>query len=79
MDGTDFSSYAYLIGLVRSLDLIIIGIPRTSEENIKTMCNNVDASIAAWVSLLSKPKRKLFREDGTLDALLYKANTLIQV
>lgn len=78
-DSTDFSSFAYLIGLARSLDHIIIGIPRTSEENIKAMCANADASIAAWLSLLSKSKRKLFRDDGTVDELLFKANALIQV
>jgi hypothetical protein len=78
-DDADFSSFAYLIGLMRTLDLIFIGIPRNSEENVKIMCTNADASIAAWLSLLSKSKRKLFRDDGTLDELLFKANMLIQM
>jgi hypothetical protein len=78
-DETDFSSFAYLVGLLRSLDLTIIGIPRNSEENVKEMCTRADASIAAWLSLLSKSKRKLFRDDGTLDELLFKAQCLIQV
>jgi hypothetical protein len=79
MDDTDFSSFAYLIGLIRTLDQIIIGIPRISEDNMKVLTTNADAGIAAWLSLLSKPKRKLFREDGTLDELMFKANMLIQM
>lgn len=79
IDHTGFSSFAYLVGLVRSLDHIIIGIPRDCEENVKVMCTNADASIAAWLSLLSKSKHKLFRDDGTLDELLFKANILVQV
>ena len=43
------------------------------------MCANADASIAAWLSLLSKSKHKLVRDDGTLDELLFKANILVQV
>ncbi|EON62361.1 hypothetical protein W97_01583 [Coniosporium apollinis CBS 100218] len=78
-DDTDFSSFAYLIGLARSLDHTIIGIPRNSEENVHAICTNADASVAAWLSLLSKSKRKFFRDDRTLDELLFKANMLIQV
>lgn len=78
-DNVDFSSFAYLVGLIRSLDHIIIGISRDSEENVKAIGANADASIAAWLSLLSKSKRKLFRDDGTLDELLFEANILIQV
>jgi hypothetical protein len=78
-DDTDFSSFAYLIGLYRSLDAIISGIPRNSEENVERLCSGVDATIAAWLSLLSKSKRKLFKDDGTIDELLFKANMAIQV
>ncbi|KAF2424404.1 hypothetical protein EJ08DRAFT_555121, partial [Tothia fuscella] len=74
-----FSSFGYLIGLCRSFDLILIGIPRNSEEIVKQMCTRLDASAAAWLSLLSKSKRKLFRVDGTVDELLFKANMLIQI
>jgi hypothetical protein len=75
----NFTSFAYLIGLIRSLDHTIIGIPRTSEANVKLMCTNADASITAWLSLLCKSKRKIFRDDGTLDELLFKANTLVHM
>jgi hypothetical protein len=77
-DEIDFSSFAYLIGLVRMLDLIFIGIPRSTDENVKIMIGHADASIAAWLSLLSASKRRLIRDDGTLDELLFKANVLIQ-
>jgi hypothetical protein len=36
-DELDFSSFAYLIGLGRSLDHTIVGIPRVSEPNVKLM------------------------------------------
>ena len=78
-DETNFSSFAYLIGLLRSIDLTIIGLARTSEENVKEMCTRADSSVAAWLGLLSKSKRKLFRDDGTLDEPLSKAHSLIQV
>jgi hypothetical protein len=74
-----FSSYAYLIGLLRSLDLSIFGVSRHLESNVKNICMNTDESIAAWVSLLPKEKRRLFREDGSFDELLFKANSLMQV
>ncbi|KAI5465075.1 hypothetical protein BGZ63DRAFT_440538 [Mariannaea sp. PMI_226] len=74
----DFSSYAYLIGLLKSFDRTIFGIPRDSEANVRSICSNTDASNAAWMSLLPKRKRKLFREDGKVDELLFKASTLLQ-
>jgi hypothetical protein len=43
------------------------------------MCANADASMAAWLSLLPKAKRRLFSEDGTFDELLFKATSLLQV
>lgn len=64
---------------MRSLDNIIRGAPRNSEENIKTLCANVDAGIEAWRSLLPKHKRKLVHEDGTPDEALFKAHMLIAV
>jgi hypothetical protein len=36
-DEADFSSLAYLIGLIRTLDFLFIGIPRSSDENINKM------------------------------------------
>jgi hypothetical protein len=78
-DDEEFSSFAYLIGLLRSIYLTIIGLARNSEENVKEMCTRADSSVAAWLSLLSKSKRKLFRDDGTLDELLFKAHSLIHV
>jgi hypothetical protein len=77
-DEVDFSSFAYVIGLVRTLDLIFIGIPPSTDENVKIMIGHADASIAAWLSLLSTSKRRLIRDDGTIDELMFKANVLIQ-
>ncbi|KAF2094421.1 hypothetical protein NA57DRAFT_13940, partial [Rhizodiscina lignyota] len=78
-EDTLFSSFAYVIGLVRSLDHVAAGIPRDSVEHVKEISANTDAAIGAWQSLLCKSKRKLFRDDGSLDELMYKANTLIEV
>ncbi|GJN72435.1 hypothetical protein PLICBS_006508 [Purpureocillium lilacinum] len=78
-DPGDFSSYGYLVGLLRSFDHAVYRLARSSEANVKEVCNNTDTCIAAWVSLLSQGKRKLFREDGTFDELLFKGHTLLHV
>jgi hypothetical protein len=74
-----FSSYAYLIGLLRSLDHSIYGVSRPLKANIKTLCTKTDESMAAWLLLLPKNKQKLFTEDGSFDEVLFKANSLLQV
>jgi hypothetical protein len=73
-----FSSYAYLIGLLQSLDLSIFGRSSHSEAKARAICTNKDASMTAWVSLLPKSKRNLCAENGTFDELLFKAHTLLQ-
>ncbi|KAF2813113.1 uncharacterized protein BDZ99DRAFT_556435 [Mytilinidion resinicola] len=75
----EFSSFAYQIGLIRSLDHIIIGLPRNSEQDVKDMCSKGDAAVAAWVSLLNKSKRRLFNEDRILDEHLFQTNLMVQV
>jgi hypothetical protein len=40
-DEAGFSSFAYMIGLIRTLDLLFIGIPRSSDENINKMVSIV--------------------------------------
>jgi hypothetical protein len=77
-DEVEFSSFAYLIGLIRTLDIIFIGIPPSTDENVKIIIGHADASIAAWLSLLPASKRRLIRDDGTIDELLFKANVIIQ-
>lgn len=78
-DDIEFSSFSYLIGLLRSVDRICIGMPRDSLEKVREMASNFDAVAIAWATLLSKSKRKLFREDGTIDELLFKGNMAIMM
>ena len=76
-DEGSFSSWAYLIGLGRSLDLVYYCVPRESDEDIKAMCMNADTSIAAWLACLAKAKRRLVDEDGSLDEALYRGYMLV--
>jgi hypothetical protein len=72
-----FSSYAYLVGLMRSIDKHVVGIQATSEEFAKKMCANADASFAAWLTLLPKWKRGCIQGGGITDYLILRAYTCI--
>jgi cyanate lyase len=72
-----FSSYAYLVGLMRSIDRHVVGVKATSEELAKKMCANADATIAAWLSLLPKSKRCCIQEGGNTDYLILRAYSCI--
>ncbi|KAK2754221.1 hypothetical protein FQN54_007100 [Arachnomyces sp. PD_36] len=76
-DDPGFSSFAHLIGLTRSLSLSLVSRQQRSPETINHICANADTSITAWCSLLPPDKRKIVRDDGTVDELLFKANMLI--
>lgn len=73
-----FSSFAYLVGLARSLDISYFGVSRASEAGVKEMCTSTDANNAAWLSLLSKSKQKMCQENGQVDELLFEASSLLQ-
>lgn len=74
-----FSSFAYAVGLLRSLDCIVLSIPRSSEEYLNDKCLKADASVSAWYTLLDKSKRNVFKEDGTVDYLIVMAHLMIEV
>jgi hypothetical protein len=64
---------------MRSLDQIIkILVPPTQDDR-KKLCDNVDACVEAWRSLLPKSKQKLVGEDGDVDLLLWRGHCLISV
>ena len=46
-------------------------------ENAKDTCANADTMMTAWCSLLPAFKRRLLRDDGSVDELLFKANILM--
>ena len=76
-DGNDFSSFAQLIGLTRSLNTIFSCGRRSDPASASTLAANFDASVMGWSSLLLQSKRRLLRFDGTLDELLFRANMLV--
>lgn len=72
-----FSSFAHLIGLTRSLSLALSGRQQRNSDATSLLCASADTSITAWCSLLPADKRKIVRDDGTVDELIFKANMLI--
>ena len=46
-------------------------------EHANTICANADTTLTAWCSLLPRSKRRILRDDGTVDELLFKANILM--
>ena len=71
-----FSSFAHLIGLTQTLDLVMSRYqPRAA--NIAAVCNQIDISLSAWSALLPPGKRSLLTQKRELDSLLFKANMII--
>jgi hypothetical protein len=76
-DDIAFSSFAHLIGLTRGLSLALAGHQERNPNVANLVCASADTSITAWCSLLPPDKRKIIRDDGTVDELLFKANMII--
>jgi hypothetical protein len=76
-DEREFSSFAEMVGLTRSLDLALAARKDLDMKNITTVCANVDAIHVSWTSLLPASKRTVFRPDGSLDEILFKAHAII--
>ncbi|EAW14986.1 putative C6 transcription factor [Aspergillus clavatus NRRL 1] len=72
-----FSSFAELVGLTRSLDLALAPRKDLDIKNVTAVSANVDATVASWTSLLPPSKKTVFRPDGTLDEVLFKANAIL--
>lgn len=76
-DDPGFSSFAHLVGLTRTLDLVLVrNVP--IHENITVICSQVDISLSAWFSLLPRSKRSLLNNKREVDVQLFKANMLVQ-
>ena len=74
-----FSSFAYLIGAVRAAALAISVTPKkATRHDSERMIQSADSVIDAWVMLLPKSK-KVMRDDGTIDELMFQAQLLIHV
>lgn len=76
-DEREFSSFAEMVGLTRSLDLALAARKDLDLKIITTVCANVDAIHVSWTSLLPASKRTVFRPGGSLDETLFKAHAII--
>ncbi|KAF7163905.1 hypothetical protein CNMCM6106_000677 [Aspergillus hiratsukae] len=76
-DEREFSSFAEMVGLTRSLELALASRQDLDIKNISTVCANVDAIHVSWTSLLPPSKKTVFRPDGSLDEILFKAHAII--
>jgi hypothetical protein len=75
----EFSSFAHLIGFTQILNRVLATRRHKDIENAKIICANADTAMTAWCSLLPASKRRLLRDDGSVDELLFKANILMHV
>ncbi|KAH7174311.1 uncharacterized protein B0J16DRAFT_375188 [Fusarium flagelliforme] len=74
-----FSSFAYLIGAVRAAALAISVTPkRATRQDSERMIQSADSVIDAWLLLLPKSK-KVMRDDGSIDELMFQAQLLVHV
>ncbi|KAH8727024.1 hypothetical protein GQ44DRAFT_725776 [Phaeosphaeriaceae sp. PMI808] len=73
----EFSSFAQLIGFTQGINQALATRQLGDIENAKTTANNADTAMTAWCSLLPVCKRKILRDDGSVDELLFKANILM--
>jgi hypothetical protein len=76
-NSTSFSSFAELIGIVRSLDFVLAERWQTGTEAANRVCANADTTILAWLLLLPPQKQSLVRGDGSVDQLLFRAHMLV--
>lgn len=75
---TEFSSFAQLIGLTQSINRVLSTHQTGDIEHAKVTAESADTAMTAWCSLLPPSKRRLLRDDGTVDELLFKANIVMQ-
>ncbi|RGP67668.1 hypothetical protein FSPOR_5857 [Fusarium sporotrichioides] len=74
-----FSSFTYLIGAVRAAALAISVTPkRVKRQDSERVIQAADSVIDAWLLLLPK-ERKVMRNDGSIDELMFQAYLLIHV
>ncbi|KAF5552685.1 C6 transcription factor [Fusarium mexicanum] len=75
-----FSSFAYLIGAVRSAAQVIYMSPkRATREHSEAIIQSADSAFDAWLLLLPKDKKPVLKADGTMDELMFQAHLLIHV
>lgn len=75
-DCGDFSSFANLIGLTRSLGAVFAPGRQADPKSASSIAADFDASALGWWSLLPQSQQQLLSPDGTLDELLFRAKML---
>lgn len=75
----EFSSFAHLVGFTLGINRTLTIQRSNDPAQAQQTCANADTMMTAWCSLLPKPKRRLLRDDGSVDELLFKASILMQV
>ena len=73
----EFSSFAHLVGFTQGVIRILVNRRVDDPEGARKICANADTMMTAWCSLLPASKKRLLREDGTVDEILFKANILM--
>jgi hypothetical protein len=73
----EFSSFAQLIGFTQGINRALATRRIDDIENAKAIAVTADTAMTSWCSLLPASKRRLLREDGSVDELLFKANILM--
>lgn len=79
-EAKSFSSFAYLVGAVRSASLAKAA---TLRESSQKQSNNVlrvaDSIVDSWMLLLPKQKKQVMFQNGDIDELMFQALLLIHV
>ena len=78
-DCSNFSSFATLIGLTRSLGAVFAQGRQADPKSAASVAANFDACALGWSSLLPQSQQKLLSPDGTLDELLFRAMMLLNM
>jgi hypothetical protein len=74
LDSPAYSSFAYLIGVVRGISSAIqVVSPDISCWSSPQVRTEVDAIIDGWQLLLPESKRELVSKDGQVDELIFQA------
>jgi hypothetical protein len=74
---TEFSSFAQFIGFTQGLNRALATRRIDDIESVKVTAKSADIAMTAWCSLLPTSKRRVLREDGRVDELLFKANIMM--
>ncbi|KAH7402871.1 hypothetical protein BKA66DRAFT_449670 [Pyrenochaeta sp. MPI-SDFR-AT-0127] len=73
----EFSSFAQFVGFTHGVNRVLATRRIGDIENAKVIAENADTMMTAWCSLLPASKRRILRDDGSVDEHLFKANILM--